>query len=95
MSSTCIDIRVKSPKINIYIYIYKGEGEYIKTALEKYNNRKINTYLIPSINTWWINNTEFEEIKLMMSASSNLREEICQLKLRRHILKSNNTILNP
>jgi hypothetical protein len=30
----------------------------------------------------------------MMSTSLSLREEICQLELRRHILKSDNTILN-
>jgi hypothetical protein len=55
---------------------------------------QINTYLIPPSDSWWINNTEFEEIKLMMSASLSLREEIYQLELGRHILKSNNTILN-
>jgi hypothetical protein len=51
-----------------------GRGEYTK-------NRKTNTYLIPPSNSWWINNTGFEEVKLMMSASLKLREEICQLKL--------------
>jgi hypothetical protein len=44
---------------------------------------KANTYLIPlpPSNSWWINNTEFGEIKLMMSASLRLHEEICQLEL--------------
>jgi hypothetical protein len=62
--------------------------------MEKYNNRKINIYLIPLSNSWWISNTEFEKVKLMMSVSLSFREKIYQLKLRRHILKSNNTILN-
>jgi hypothetical protein len=31
-----------------YIYMYK-RGEYIKNPLEKYNNRKSNTYLISYI----------------------------------------------
>jgi hypothetical protein len=52
-----------------------------KEPLEKYNNRKTNTYLIPLSNSWWINNTEFREVKLMMSASLSLREKIYQLKL--------------
>jgi hypothetical protein len=30
-----------------YIYICTG-GEYTKNPLEKYNNRKVNTYLIPA-----------------------------------------------
>jgi hypothetical protein len=30
----------------IYIYTYTGGGEYTKNPLEKYNNRKTNTYLI-------------------------------------------------
>jgi hypothetical protein len=42
---------------------------------------KANTYLIPPSNSWWINNTEFGEVKLMMSTSLSLREEICQLEL--------------
>jgi hypothetical protein len=52
-----------------------------KEPLEKYNNRKANIYLIPPSNSWWINNTEFGEVKLMMSVSLSLREKICQLKL--------------
>jgi hypothetical protein len=50
-------------------------GRIYKNPLEKYNNRKVNTYLIPPSNSWWINNTEFGEVKLMMSASLSLREE--------------------
>jgi CRISPR/Cas system CSM-associated protein Csm5 (group 7 of RAMP superfamily) len=64
----------------IYIYMYR-EGEYIKNLLKKYNNRKINTYLILPSNSWWINNTGFGEVKLMMSASLRLHKEISQLKL--------------
>jgi hypothetical protein len=56
-------------------------GRIYKNPLEKYSNRKANTYLIPPSNSWWINNTEFGEVKLMMRASLSLREEICQLKL--------------
>jgi hypothetical protein len=41
MNSTCIHLRNKGSNI----YIYK-RGEYIKNPLEKYNNRKGNTYLI-------------------------------------------------
>jgi hypothetical protein len=64
-----------------HIYIHIGGGEYTKNPLEKYNNRKTNAYLIPPSNSWWINNTEFREVKLMMSVSLSLHEEICQLKL--------------
>jgi hypothetical protein len=42
---------------------------------------KANTYLIPPSNSWWINNTEFREVKLMMGVSLSLREEIYQLEL--------------
>jgi hypothetical protein len=56
-------------------------GIIYKEPLIKYNNRKANTYLIPPSNSWWINNTEFGEVKLMMRASLSLREEIYQLKL--------------
>jgi hypothetical protein len=77
MNNTYIHLRVRGS----YIYTCIKEGEYTKTSLEKYNNRKTNTYLIPSSNSWWINNTEFGEVKLMMSVSLSLREKICQLKL--------------
>jgi hypothetical protein len=69
MNSTCIHLSAKGS----HIYMY-GRGEYTK-------NRKTNTYLIPPSNSWWINNTEFEGVKLMMSTSLKVREEICQLKL--------------
>jgi hypothetical protein len=58
------------------IYTCTGGGEYTIP----YRNiiiEKANTYLIPPSNTWWINNTEFREAKLMMSASLSLHEEIC------------------
>jgi hypothetical protein len=77
-----------------HIYTCTRGREYTKNILKKYNNRKTNTYLIPLSNSWWINNTEFGEVKLMMNTSLSLREEIYQLKLRRHKLKSNNTIMN-
>jgi hypothetical protein len=60
--------------------MYRRERIY-KEPLEKYNNRNANIYLIPPSNSWWINNTEFGEVKLMMSVSLSLREKICQLKL--------------
>jgi hypothetical protein len=60
--------------------MYRRERIY-KEPLEKYNNRKANIYLISPSNSWWINNTEFGEVKLMMSVSLSLREKICQLKL--------------
>jgi hypothetical protein len=63
-------------------YIHVQEGENIQKA--PWRNtiiEKANTYLILPANSWWINNTEFREIKLMMSTSLRLREEICQLKL--------------
>jgi hypothetical protein len=56
--------------------MYKRERIY-KEPLEKYNNRKANTYLILPSNPWWINNTEFGEVKLMMSASLSIHKEIC------------------
>jgi hypothetical protein len=57
-------------------------GEYTNNPLEKYNIRKnANTYLIPPSNSWWINNIEFGEVKLMMSTSLSLHEKICQLEL--------------
>jgi hypothetical protein len=77
-----------------HIYTYTGEEEYTNNHLYKYNNRETNIYLIPPSDSWWINNTKFGEVKLMMSVSLSLREEICQLKLWRHILKNNNTILD-
>jgi hypothetical protein len=77
MNSTCIHLRVRG--LNIYMY---KRGEYTKNPLKKYNNRK-DQYIsnTPLSNSWWINNTEFEEVKLMMSTSLSLREEICQLEL--------------
>jgi hypothetical protein len=38
-------------------------------------------HLIPPSNSWWIKNTEFGEIKLMVGMSLSLHEEICQLEL--------------
>jgi hypothetical protein len=76
MNITCIYMRDMA---HIYTCI-RGE-KYIKTHLEKYNNRKTNTYLIPISNSWWINNTQFGKVKLMMSVSLSLHEEIYQLKL--------------
>jgi hypothetical protein len=58
------------------------KGKICKEPLKEYNNRKANTiiekliYIYPS-NSWWINNTEFREVKLMMGASLSLCEEIC------------------
>jgi hypothetical protein len=49
--------------------MYK-RGEYTKSPLKKYNNKKTNIYLIPRSNSWWINNTEFGKLKLMISAES-------------------------
>jgi hypothetical protein len=43
MNITCIHLRVKGS----YIYMYRRGGIY-KEPLEKYNNRKTNTYLIKS-----------------------------------------------
>jgi hypothetical protein len=63
-------------------YIHVQEGENIqRTPCGNTIIENANTYLIPRSNSWWINNTEFEEVKLMMSTSLNLREEICQLEL--------------
>jgi hypothetical protein len=59
--------------------MYRRERIY-KESLEKYNNRKTNIYLIPA-NSWWISNTEFREVKLMMNVRLSIGEEICQLKL--------------
>jgi hypothetical protein len=42
MNSTCIHLSASGS----YIYICTGGGEYTKNPLEKYNNRKTNTYLI-------------------------------------------------
>jgi hypothetical protein len=75
MNSICIYRRVRGS------YIYTGGEEYTKNLMEKYNNKKINIYLIPLSNSWWISNTEFEKVKLMMSMSLSFREKICQLKL--------------
>jgi hypothetical protein len=56
-------------------------GRIYKEPLKKYNIRK--GYYISNTpsSSWWINNTEFGEVKLMMSASLIIREEICQLEL--------------
>jgi hypothetical protein len=56
-------------------------GEYTNNPLRNTIIEKANIYLILPLNSWWINNTEFEEIKLMMSTSLSIREEICQLEL--------------
>jgi hypothetical protein len=63
-----------------YIYVQKGKNIQ-RTPWRNIIIEKTNTYLIPPSNSWWINNTEFGEVKLMMSASLSLHEEICQLKL--------------
>jgi hypothetical protein len=60
MNSNYIHLRVN----DLYIYIYR-RGRIYKDQPKKYNNKKTNTYLIP----FKINNTEFGEVKLMMSAS--------------------------
>jgi hypothetical protein len=77
MNIIYIHLRVKGS--NIYMYrrgrIYK-EPHWRNTIIEN-----ANTYLISPSNSWWINNTEFGEVKLMMSVSQSLREEICQLDL--------------
>jgi hypothetical protein len=43
MNNTCIHLKFRGS----YIYTCTG-GEYTKNPLEKYNNRKVNTYLIPA-----------------------------------------------
>jgi hypothetical protein len=53
-------------------YIHVQEGENIQRAPW----RNIIIKKTPPSNSWWINNTEFEEVKLMMSTSLSLREEI-------------------
>jgi hypothetical protein len=63
-----------------YIHVHKGENIQ-RTPWRNTIIEKADTYLIPPSNSWWINNTKFGEIKLMMSASLSLREEICQLEL--------------
>jgi hypothetical protein len=60
--------------------MYRRGRIYKEFLMEKYNNRKPNTNLIPPLNSWWINNTKFREVKLMMNASLSLHEEIYQLK---------------
>jgi hypothetical protein len=62
-------------------YIHVQEGGIYKYPWRNTIREKANTYLISPSNLWWINNTEFGEVKLMMSASLSLREEICQLEL--------------
>jgi hypothetical protein len=76
MNTTCIHMGNGGP--NIYMY---RRRKYIENPLEKYNNRKPMTHLILPSNSWWINNTKFGEVKLIMGASLSLREEICQLEL--------------
>jgi hypothetical protein len=67
-------------RARIYIHIYRNERIY-KESCKNTIIEKDNVYLIHSLYSWWINNTEFREIELMMSMSLSLREEICQLKL--------------
>jgi hypothetical protein len=43
MNITYIHLRVRGS----YIYTCTGGREYTKNPMEKYNNRKTNTYLIP------------------------------------------------
>jgi hypothetical protein len=52
------------------------------------------SYLTPLSNSWWINNSEFGEKEAILRSGMGLREEICQLQLRRHILKSENLTLH-
>jgi hypothetical protein len=49
--------------------------------MKEYNNGKLIYILIPPINSWWIKNTEFGEIKLMLVVSLSFREKIYQLEL--------------
>jgi hypothetical protein len=60
------------------IYRYRS-GEIYKELHGRIQKTKI--LLIPLSNLWWIKNTEFREIKLMVNASLNLREEICHVTL--------------
>jgi hypothetical protein len=89
MNNTCIHLRFMG-----YIYTCTG-GENIQRTFWRniIIERLIHIYLIPSLNSWWINNTEFVEIKLMMSTSLILCKKIRQLKLWRHILKSNMIVM--
>jgi hypothetical protein len=62
--------------------------------MEKYLNAKVyyTSNTPPSnSNSCWIKNTRFGEIKLIVGGSLSLNEEINQLVLRRHILKSDST----
>jgi hypothetical protein len=48
----------------------------------------------PPLNSWWINNTKLGEKEAMLRSDLGLREEISQLQLGRHILKSEDLILH-
>jgi hypothetical protein len=75
-------------------YMYRC-GQYVKSPLYYGEIGKLDyTCLTPPSNSWWINNTEFEEKEAMLRSSLGLREEIRQLQLGRHILKSENRILH-
>jgi hypothetical protein len=68
----------------MFEYIHVQEGENIqRTPWRNIIIEKPITHLIPSplSNSWWIKNTKFGEVKLMLSASLNLHEEIYQLEL--------------
>jgi hypothetical protein len=76
-------------------YIHVQEGKNIqRTPWRNTIIEKTIRHLIPSSNSWWIKNIGLREIKLMVDTSLRLREEIYQLELWRHILKSDDTILN-
>jgi hypothetical protein len=64
---------------NIYRYM---RGNIQRTSGEIHKYKRLFIHLIsPPLNLWWVKNTEFEEIKLMVDASLSLREEIHQLEL--------------
>jgi hypothetical protein len=79
--------------LETWIYTCTWRGNIKRTSSRNIIIETANIYL-PSSNSWWINNTEFEEVKLMIDTSLSIHEEICQLKLWRHILKCDNSILN-
>jgi len=90
MNSTCI--QYEGSRLE-YIQVQELENMH-KTPYRTRINTNICIHLTPPSNSRWINHIEFGEIKTMLLTSPCLCEEISQLKLGRHIAKSNLIILN-
>ena len=70
--------------MNMQLVLLGGQSHHIYDVHEdakrqEYKRPKaiINITLTPPSNSWWINNTEFGEVKSMLRSSLGLCEEVC------------------